>query len=111
MKDYYKVLKIEYDPSTRKDNINEESITNELVLTNYKLKIARFNNLPFLTKQMISEIKTLKEAYYILSDDTRRNKYNKIYKTTKLTKLLADDSRVVDNTKIYNRMFNSPHIR
>lgn len=113
MKDYYKVLDIDNindNKSTSYQNvISEATITSTMVDLSYKIKIARFKKLPFLTKQMITEIKLLKEAYYVLHNDIRRSKYDKIYKKFKLNKVLADDNRI-DNTKICDRLFSLSHI-
>ena len=57
---YYEILNIKY-------NATEEDIYNS-----YNNKIAQFNHLPFHTQKMIEEIKLLKEALYVLSDNVRR---------------------------------------
>ena len=87
MKDYYKLLEI--------DNIN---INIKCIKKAYKNKIICFYNLPFLTKKMIHEIKDLKEAYYVLSNNYRRDKYNK-----NIMNKTSDD---INNTKICDRIFS-----
>ena len=56
IKNYYEILGLPF-------NAPEEDI-----FKSYREKISQFNNLPFLTKNMINDIKLLKEAFYILSD-------------------------------------------
>ncbi len=92
MKDYYSIL-----------GINNNASENE-VYEGYKKNIARFNNLPFHTKQMIEDIKILKEALYILSDNVKRQKYN--IKLEENNKYINDDSNPFDNTKICDRLFS-----
>jgi hypothetical protein len=113
MKDYYKILDIENNqhPNYR-ESITEltVSITSEVVLAHYKDKIRRFKGLPFLTNKMIADIKLLKEAFYVLHDENRKKKYDKLFKKYKQTKLLSEDSRIIDNTKICDRLFSLAHI-
>ncbi len=92
MKDYYLVLGVEKNSS--KSQIYE----------GYKIKISRFNNLPFHTKQMIEDIKTLKEGLYILSDNNKRNKYD--IKMDETKKYVNEEENPFDNTKICNRLFS-----
>ncbi len=92
MKDYYLVLGVEKNSS--KSQIYE----------GYKIKISRFNNLPFHTKQMIEDIKTLKEGLYILSDNNKRNKYD--IKLDETKKYVNEEDNPFDNTKICNRLFS-----
>ncbi len=92
MKDYYGLL-----------GINEYATHNQ-ILEAYKNKIARFNNLPFHTKKMIEDIKSLKEALYVLTDDIKRLKYN--LKRSEENKYNSNDESVFDNTKICNRLFS-----
>ncbi len=96
MKNYYKILKVDNDA-------DEEKIINA-----YNFHISRFNNLPFLTKQMINEIKILKEAKYILTNKKRRIIYDK-----KLDGINKYDNvpEHIDNTKICNRLFSLPFIQ
>ena len=82
MKNYYKILEINSNCS-KKDILNA-----------YIFKISRFNNLPFLTNQMISDIKDYKTAYYILLNDEKREKYDKLFFENKI------------NTKINERLFS-----
>jgi DnaJ-class molecular chaperone len=81
-------------------NINKEA-TNEEITEAYKLKISQFKNLPFLTSTMKEEIKELKKALYILSDDERRQQYNNIINNDYETN---DDLK--ENTKICDRLFS-----
>lgn len=92
MKDYYSILDI------------NNNATEKQVYEGYKIKISRFNNLPFHTKKMIDDIKTLKEALYILSDTIKREKYD--IKLEEHKKYLNDDENPFDNTKICNRLFS-----
>jgi DnaJ-class molecular chaperone len=92
MKDYYYIL-----------DISNNAIENQ-VYEGYKRKISRFNNLPFHTKQMIEDIKTLKEALYVLSDKNKRMKYD--IKLEEHKKYMNDDENPFDNTKICNRLFS-----
>ena len=96
MKDYYKILEI--DMSDILQNDIETKIIHIKIKQAYKNKIKCFYNLPFLTKKMIQEIKDLKEAYYILSNHYRRNKYDK-----KRNSIKSDD---IVNTKICDRIFS-----
>jgi DnaJ-class molecular chaperone len=91
MKDYYEILCIN-------NNASEDQIYEA-----YRNKISQFNHLPFHTPKMISEIKLLKEALYVLSNEDRKNKYdNKIEKL----KQYNIEGRNIDSTKICNRLFS-----
>jgi DnaJ-class molecular chaperone len=87
MKNYYDILEI--GMTATKENIYDA----------YKNKISQFNSLPFHTQKMINEIKTLKEALYILGNTEKRKIYNKKITLQNIT----DD---FDNTKICNRLFS-----
>jgi hypothetical protein len=100
MKDYYKILNIDSE-SISKKNIKPHDLD-----TFYKNKINRFKNLPFLTKDMKDDIKDIKEAYYVLSNNVLRNKYNEKYKKKEETIIANDDNKYIDNTKICNRLFS-----
>ncbi len=91
MKNYYEIL-----------NINKNA-SEEQIYESYRNKISQFNHLPFHTQKMISEIKLLKEALYVLGDAIKRQKYN-----NKIEKLeqYNTDSRTIDNTKICDRLFS-----
>jgi curved DNA-binding protein CbpA len=52
---------------------------------------------------MISDIKLLKEAFYILSDVIKRDIYIKKYKRYKD---YESTNRTIDNTKICDRLFS-----
>jgi curved DNA-binding protein CbpA len=92
MKDYYSILGINNDANEAK------------IYEGYKIKIARFNNLPFHTKQMIEDIKILKEALYVLSDKNKRSSYN--IKLAESEKYINDETNPFDNTKICDRLFS-----
>jgi DnaJ-class molecular chaperone len=95
LKDYYSILGCEKDAT-------EEDIYNK-----YKNQIKRFNNLPFHTKQMIIEIKELKEAIYILGNKSKRTKYDKKIKLQQsYTDIKNDQENELDNTKICDRLFS-----
>lgn len=63
---YYKILELKYD-ATEKE-INES----------YKNKIKKYFNLPFLNENQKVEIKELKKAKFILSNNDLRKKYDSI---------------------------------
>lgn len=90
---YYDLLEIKYNCS-KVDVINS-----------YKMKISKFNGLPFLTSKMINEIKQYKIALYILSNDVRRNKYNQLINQS--TNQNDIDNDYIDNVnkKLNDRLF------
>ena len=89
LKNYYNILDI------------DEKATEEDIYNSYRKKISQFNGLPFHTQQMISIIKELKEAIYILGNINKRQKYNlKLINNLKYTQ-----SNYNENTQIYNRTF------
>lgn len=95
LKDYYSILGCN-------SNITEDEIYNK-----YREQIARFNNLPFHTKQMILEIKELKEAIYILGNKEKKLKYDKKFKLQQsYTDIEDDETNKFDNTKICDRLFS-----
>jgi hypothetical protein len=102
MKDYYMILNIPHKLDKLdiqyKTNIEEDIDVKDA----YKVKIARFKNLPFLTKKMISDIKDIKEAYYVLSNNELKTKYNNKYKKIKR----KDDAKYIHPTQICNRLFS-----
>ena len=53
---------------------------------------------------MINEIKKLKEALYILSNNEKKNKYDK--KLNKYNEYLIDNDNDKVNTKICDRLFS-----
>jgi DnaJ-class molecular chaperone len=63
---YYKILELKYN-ATEKE-INES----------YKNKIKKYFNLPFLNENQKIEIKELKKAKFILSNNDLRKKYDSI---------------------------------
>ena len=91
MKNYYEILNIKQDADEKE------------IYETYRTKINQFNGLPFLTNKMISEIKNLKIAIYILGDINKRAKYNK--KMTKL-KEYTETTKYLDSTKICDRLFS-----
>ena len=91
MKNYYEIL-----------GINNDASEND-IYDAYKNKISQFNHLPFHTPKMISEIKSLKEALYVLSDKIKRTKYNN--KCDKM-KCFYEEGRTINNTKICDRLFS-----
>ncbi len=92
MINYYELLEVD-------NKANEDEIYKA-----YNLKISQFNHLPFHTSQMIKEIKLLKEAIYVLGDESKRDKYdNKLKKQRQY----MEESRHIDNTQICNRLFNT----
>ena len=106
MKDYYEILEI--DKGSINDNMKD------IIYVSYKNKIKCFYNLPFLTTKMIQDIKNIKEAYYVLSDDIRRAKYNynynnynikQIHKFNKLDEIVKENPDVINNMKICDRIF------
>jgi DnaJ-class molecular chaperone len=91
MKNYYEIL-----------GITNNTTENDIYCA-YKNKIAQFNHLPFHTSKMIYEIKSLKEALYVLSDKNKRIKYdNKLEKMT----CFYEEGKTINNTKICDRLFS-----
>ena len=91
IKNYYEILGLSFDAPE------------DQIFISYREKINQFNSLPFLTKNMISDIKLLKEAFYILSDVIKRDRYIKKYKKYKD---YESTNRTIDNTKICDRLFS-----
>lgn len=91
MKNYYNILDVD-------NNVSEDEIYEA-----YKNKISQFNNLPFHTPKMITEIKLLKEALYVLGDNDRREKYDR--KCLKMQQY-NEEGRQIDNTKVHDRLFS-----
>jgi hypothetical protein len=89
---YYDLLEIKYNCS-KVDVINS-----------YKMKISKFNGLPFLTSKMINEIKQYKIALYILSNDMRRNKYNQLINQS-IDNDIEEDYIDNVNKKLNDRLF------
>ena len=83
-------------------NINNDATENEIYQA-YNQKITQFNHLPFHTTKMINEIKLLKEALYVLGDDTKRSKYDS--KCNKI-KQYNEEGKYNDSTKVCNRLFS-----
>ena len=63
---YYKILEVNYDAE------------NNEIKEAYSNKIKKYSNLPFLNENQKSEIKELKKAYYVLSNDNLRKVYDNI---------------------------------
>lgn len=82
-KNYYKILKIETNSN------------NEEILEAYEFNISKFNNLPFLTNNQKKEIKDLKIAKYILSNQNLKIKYD-----------LLLENKNITSTAICDRIFN-----
>ena len=82
-KNYYKILNVE-------KNCNSKDIVDA-----YNFNISKFNNLPFLTNNQKIEIKDLKTAKHILSNDDLKLKYNKLLGT-----------KIISSTAICDRIFN-----
>jgi len=91
IKNYYEILGLPF-------NAPESEI-----FKSYREKISQFNGLPFLTKEMINDIKLLKEAFYILSDNKKKDNYIKKYKRYRD---YESTNRTIDNTKICDRLFS-----
>jgi hypothetical protein len=98
MKDYYNIL-----------NISIDNFNKDLLKEAYKNKISQFNDLPFFTKTMIADIKSIKEALYIFNDDKLKElydvKYKKMIDTNKDNTNKTIDNKI-DNTKICDRLFS-----
>jgi DnaJ-class molecular chaperone len=92
MINYYELLEI------------DNKATEDEIYQAYNHKISQFNHLPFHTTQMIKEIKLLKEAIYVLGDETKREKYNN---KLQRNKKYMEEGRHIDNTQICNRLFNT----
>jgi curved DNA-binding protein CbpA len=91
IKNYYEILGLQF-------NAPEDEI-----FKSYREKISQFNGLPFLTKDMINDIKLLKEAFYVLSDIRKKDKYIKKYKRYRD---YESTNKIIDNTKICDRLFS-----
>ena len=63
---YYKILEVNYDAE------------NNEIKEAYSNKIKKYSNLPFLNENQKSEIKELKKANYVLSNDDLRQVYDNI---------------------------------
>jgi DnaJ-class molecular chaperone len=81
------------------------NFSNEELEQAYELKIGKYNNLPFLTDVMKHEVKQIKIAYYILSNDKLKNNYNKTILNNNNKILNNSDSQKLDNNYILNRLF------
>jgi DnaJ-class molecular chaperone len=90
-KNYYNILDI------------NNTATEEDIYKAYRIKISQFNHLPFHTSKMISEIKLLKEALYVLGDNKKRAKYD--IKCDKMNQY-NEENNVFDNTKVCDRLFS-----
>lgn len=66
MENYYELLEVLYSASQKE------------IMMAYENKITKYNNLRQLNRNQIEEIKVLKTALYILTNQELRNKYNKI---------------------------------
>lgn len=64
MDNFYILLGISYDASK------------EQIISSYKNKIDKFNNFKKILPEHVKEIKLLKTALYILTNETLKNKYN-----------------------------------
>ena len=98
MKNYYNILDIEL-----------EQVNTKIIKKAYKIKISQFNKLPFLTKDMIIDIKNIKEAYYVLKNERFKHIYDKkmkIQNNKKSSVISKFDSNDSNNTKICDRMFS-----
>ena len=98
MKNYYNILDIEL-----------EQVNTKIIKKAYKIKISQFNKLPFLTKDMIIDIKNIKEAYYVLKNERFKHIYDKkmkIQNNKKSSITSKFDNNDSNNTKICDRMFS-----
>jgi DnaJ-class molecular chaperone len=91
MKNYYDIL-----------DVNNKATEDE-IYNAYNIKITQFNHLPFHTSKMINEIKLLKEALYVLTNDIKRKKYDCKYEKKKQ---YDENDRSIDNTKVCDRLFS-----
>jgi hypothetical protein len=104
MKKYYNILNIPVDDFIFKD-------PDIKFIINYKNTIKRFANLPFLTKQMIVEIKDIKEAYYVLKNKELKKKYDSLYKKEYNNNLISlDEIEINSKNKENNVMFKERDI-
>lgn len=84
----------------------QKTASKEDIIKSYQEHINRYNGLPFLTKRMISEIKNLKKAYYVLSNDELRKKYdNNDNNNTNIFFAFNEKEDDMGNTKINDRLF------
>ena len=97
---YYQILELKYD-ATEKE-INES----------YKNKIKKYFNLPFLNENQKVEIKELKKAKFILSNNDLRKKYysiifQEIEENNKLKeKDILNKKEKLDSQLMGNRIFS-----
>ncbi len=83
---YYDYLEVSQDASTNEIN------------SAYENKIIKYNNLKSLTDIQITEIKNLKKALYILTNDRLREKYNKKI----ISPLPENDNELVSFDRLFN---------
>jgi DnaJ-class molecular chaperone len=101
MKNYYELLSLPPNAT-----VND-------IYNSYQHNITQFNNLSFLTKTDIAQIKELKKALFILSNNNLRNLYNN--KLNKLDTLPVNDEDVqcantfdnFDNEDVLDTQFNT----
>ena len=89
-------------------NIDLTANENEIIDA-YNFKINQYNNLPFLTKSQKNDIKIIKSAKYILTNENLKYLYDKNLKNkqTDSEKLSIDNNKFYKSpTAIYDRLFN-----
>jgi len=93
---YYKILDLSYD-ATEKD-INDA----------YNDKIKRFINLPFLNEVQKSEVKDLKKAKFVLTNEELKKIYDAIIISNMKEDKKTDESRKekLDSQVMGNRIFS-----
>jgi DnaJ-class molecular chaperone len=97
---YYKILELNY-------NATEEEINDA-----YKNKIKKYFNLPFLNENQKVEIKELKKAKFLLSNNDLRKKYDSIIfqeieENNKLKeKDILNKKEKLDSEMMGNRVFS-----
>lgn len=96
MNNYYKILDLNNNASTAD------------IIDAYNNKIKKYSFLPFLNETQITEVKELKKAKFVLSDD----KFKKIYDTMfiKENNNLSLKKEKIDSTVMSNRIFSTADI-
>lgn len=77
--------------------VSKDANTNE-INSAYENKIIKYNNLKSLTDIQINDIKNLKKAVYILTNDRLREKYNKKI----ISPLPENDNELVSFDRLFN---------
>ena len=91
---YYQILELKYDATEKEIN---DAYTN---------KIKKYCNLPFLNENQKIEIKELKKAKFILSDNELRKKYDSIIFQDIEENKKVNKKEKLDSQMMGNRIFS-----